>query len=217
MFQKFNGIKYVDSQVEAITGIWMENIQKTLFWESLIDLPHMEPRLRQLYMETFTVTMLGFWNVSIIMQGVLLEALVKEIIFAKEKKDFQEPFGDAIKTCEDKSYLTKEEIKFLKQFKDKIRNIYQHVDIKKLAGKVMVPAWKIPIEREKAGESLYKGVKEVMEGRAGKPKSIGYDEARAIGVIAKEKFDQKMALPLFNTVEKFVRELAAKHFSEWNH
>jgi len=163
-------------------------------------------------METFTVTMIGFWNISIIMQGVLLEALVKEIIFAKEKKDFQNPFGDAIKRCEEKCYLTRNELKFLKEFKDRIRNIYQHVDIKKLAGKGKVAAWQIPIDGERVAESLYKGVKKAMEGKAGKPKPIGYDRARAVGVIVKERIDQEMALPLFNTVEKFVRDLAAKYF-----
>jgi len=155
---------------------------------------------------------MGFWNVSIIMQGVLLETLVKEIIFAKEKKDFQKPFGDAIDRCEEKGYLTDVEIKFLKRFKDEIRNPYQHVDVKKVVGERKVRAWPIPLEKGKVGESLLKGIEKVFKGEAGPGELVGYKDLRPVGTVIKETIDKQRALPLFLHIEKFVRDLSTKHF-----
>ena len=127
--EKWDGVLFLKNRIETIEQQWVENVRKTIFFRvHAFDLPHMEPRLRQAYMDTYCVTMMGFWNVSIIMQGVLLETLVKEIIYAKEKKDFRKAFGYAINRCEKKGYLTDVEIKFLRGFKDQIRNPYQHVE-----------------------------------------------------------------------------------------
>jgi hypothetical protein len=87
--EKWDGVSFMKNQIETIEQQWVENIRNSKFFQlKTTELPHMEPRLRQAYMDTFCITMMGFWNISIIMQGVLLETLVKEIIFAKEKKDF---------------------------------------------------------------------------------------------------------------------------------
>lgn len=138
----------------------------------LNDLPHMEPRLLQLYHETYYTTLLGFHNVSIIMQGVLLEALVKEIIFENEKKDFKKAFGKAISHCDKKKYLDTEEIKFLTLFKDGIRNIYQHVDISALTRGMSIPGWKIPIDKNDVAGSILRGIGRIKKGEAGPPIKI---------------------------------------------
>jgi len=201
------------NQIEMIEQQWVENIRNSKFFQlNTSDLPHMEPRLRQTYMDTFCVTMMGFWNVSIIMQGVLLETLVKEIIFAKEKKDFQRPFGDAINRCEKKGYLEAAEISFLKRFKDEIRNTYQHVDIKKIVGKEKVTAWRIPLEKGKEAESILKGIKKIHKKEFGHGELKGYEDVRAVGILIKGEKDKKLALPLFCQVEEFVRKLSEKHF-----
>jgi hypothetical protein len=114
----------------------------------------MEPHLLALYRETYFTTLLGFHNVSIIMQGVLLEALVKEIIYSREQADFQKPFGAAIKRCETEGYLDSDEIEFLTSFKDLIRNLYQHTDIKTLTRGKSVPGWKIRIDKKDVVGSL---------------------------------------------------------------
>lgn len=204
---------FLKNRIEAIEHQWVENVRKTIFFRvRAFDLPHMEPRLRQAYMDTYCVTMMGFWNVSIIMQGVLLETLVKEIIFAKEKKDFRKDFGQAIGRCEEKGYLTDVEIKFLRRFKDEIRNPYQHVDVKKIVGERRVPAWPIPLEKGKVGESLLKGIEKVLKGEAGRGELTSYENMRAVGVAIKGTIDERLALPLFCLVERFVRGLSTKHF-----
>lgn len=144
-----------------------------------------------------------------------METLVKEIIFEKEKKDFRKPFGHAIDWCEKKGYLTDVEIKFLRQFKDKIRNPYQHVDVKKIVGESKARGWRIPLEKGKGAESLLsllKGVEKVVKGEAGSGELMGYKDSRVIGTIIKGTVDKKRTLPLFLNVEKFVRDLSTKHF-----
>lgn len=212
LVEKWDGVAFLKNRVEAIEQQWVENVRKTIFWRSSIALPKMEPRLRQVYMDTYCVTMMGFWGVSIIMQGVLLETFVKEIIFAKEKKDFRKPFGDAIDRCEKKGYLTDDEIKFLRRFKDEIRNPYQHVDIKKIVRDRKVRAWKIPIEKEKVAESLLKGIEKALKGEAGPAELVGYKDFRAVGLPIKEMLDKQLAIPLFGLVEKCVRDLSRKYF-----
>ena len=204
---------FLKNRVEAIEQQWVENVRKTIFFRvRAFDFPHMEPRLRQAYMDTYCVTMMGFWNVSIFMQGVLLETLVKEIIFAKEKKDFRKAFGDAIDRCEKKGYLTDVEIKFLRRFKDEIRNLYQHVDVKKIVGERKVPAWPIPLEKGKVVKSLKKGIEKVRKGEAGSGELTGYKNMRGVGDVIKGTIDEQLALPLFCLVERFVRGLSTKHF-----
>jgi hypothetical protein len=210
--EKWDGVRFLENCVEMIEQQWAENVQKTIFWDSYVDLPHMEPRLRQIYMETYCITMMGFENVSIIMQGVLLETLVKEIIFEKEKKDFQKPFGDAIDRCKEKGYLTDVEIKFLRRFKNEIRNPYQHVDVKKIVGESKARGWWIPLEKGKVGESLLKGIKKVKKREAGPGELVGYKDVRPVGTVIKGTIDKQRALPLFLHVEKFVRGLSTKHF-----
>lgn len=212
MAEKWDGVLFLKNRVETIKQQWFENVRKTIFWDSYVNLPHMEPRLRQIYTETYCITMMGFENVSIIMQGVLLETLVKEIIFEKEKKDFRKPFGYAINRCEKKGYLTDVEIKFLREFKDQIRNLYQHVDVKKIVGESKARGWWIPLEKGKVGESLLKGIKKVKKGEAGPGELVGYKDVRPVGAVIKGTIDMQRALPLFLYVEKFVRGLSTKHF-----
>lgn len=178
----------------------------------LDNLPHMEPHLRQLYLETYYVTLVGLHNVSIVMQGVLLEALVKEVIFENERRDFQEPFGPAIRRCEKNGYLTGDEIKFLDDFKDGIRNLYQHVDIKKLTENMYVGAWKIKIDSKDPGGSIIKALEEIRKGIRGLPELITYDDLRPVGAIIKEGIDKRRSLPLFIKVDDFVRTLCKKYF-----
>ncbi|MDH5389829.1 MAG: hypothetical protein OEY39_01100 [Candidatus Bathyarchaeota archaeon] len=213
MAEKWDGVAFLKNRIEAIDQQWVENVRKTKFFRvGAFNLPHMEPQLRQVYMDTYFITMMGFWNVSIIMQGVLLETLVKEIIFAKEKKEFQKPFGDAIDRCEKKGYLSDEEIRFLRRFKDEIRNPYQHVDVKKIVGESKVRAWKISLKKGKVAESLLKGVEKVFREDAGHGELKGYEDMRPVGVVIKDEIDRRLALPLFGQVEKLVRSLSTKHF-----
>ena len=120
----------------------------------------MEPRLCQLYYEVYLVTLLGFPNMSLIMQGILLEALVKEIIFLNERSQFHGTFGAAINHCKEKGYIDEgDEFNYLFEFKDKIRNPYQHIDIEKVTDGSSVLGYRIPVSLDNVGDSILNGIK----------------------------------------------------------
>lgn len=192
---------------EAVKQSVSQNISQM---PSLNDLPHMEPHLLALYRETHLVTLLSLHNVSIIMQGVLLEALVKEIIYDKERVDFQQPLGTAINRCRDREYLDSDELEFLDAFKNNYRNTYQHGDIKKLSEGKTVQAWPIEIDPKNIA-GIRKRIEDVKQNRAGEPQSIGYNQFRPVGYIIKQVIDQEQALPLFIEVDKFFREMLGKY------
>jgi hypothetical protein len=175
------------------------------------DLPFMEPHLLSLYRQTHLVTLLNLHNVSIVMQGVLLETLVKEIIYDKEKVDFEKPFGPAIDRCKNKKYLDQDELDFLTKFKDTYRNNYQHMNIKKITSGQNVDGWSIPIDSKDVSGSLLRGIDKIMHGKAGDPQPIGYNDVRAVGQVIKETYDKCQALPLFIEVDKFFREMLSKY------
>jgi len=199
---------YVDTIVKAVKLSASQNISQM---PSLNDLPHMEPHLLALYRETHLVTLLSLHNVSIIMQGVLLEALVKEIIYDKEGVDFQQPLGPAIKRCEDRGYLDSDELSFLNDFKKNYRNTYQHGDIKKLSEGKTVQGWAIKINPNDVAGSILKGIEDVKQNRAGEPQSIGYNDFRPVGYVIKQAIDEGQSLPLFIEIDKFFRDMLEKY------
>jgi hypothetical protein len=207
---RFSPERFLRGLLSALERSASENISRM---PSSDNLPQMEPHLLALYNETYYVTLLGLHNVSIIMQGVLLEVLVKEIIYDKEKVEFQKPFGPAIKKCENKGYLDAQEIRFLKDFKNAIRNIYQHVDIKKLTQGLTVAGWRIKIDKNDVAGSLLRGIKAVKEGRAGPPTPMTTKKLRPVGYIIKETIDRRRSLPLFQEVDKFVKDMLLKYLS----
>ena len=179
---------------------------------SLDNSPHMEPRLLQLFQQTYQITLLGFANVSLIMQGVMLETLLKEIIFEKERKEFHSPFGAAIKHCVQKGYLEEKEIQYLTEFKDKIRNRYQHQDIEELSQGSSVPAYKISLKKGDIAGSIVKGIQDALEGTAGPPEIIESGRIRAIDFIMKQAVDEEIYITQYLQAAWFVKMMARKHF-----
>lgn len=99
----------------------------------------------------------------------------------------------------------------MKDFKDAVRNIYQHVDIKKLTQGMAVAGWRIKIDKNDVAGSLLRGIEAVKEGLAAPPTPITYEELRAAGYIIKENIDKRRSLPLFKEVDNFVRGVLAKY------
>ena len=78
--------------------------------------------------------------------GVLIEALMKERIRLKLGFDFQKPYGICLEKIKKEKLLEREDIKFLRKFKDEIRNPYQHSDEKKILEGIFVPVWPIKFD-----------------------------------------------------------------------
>lgn len=200
---------FVSNELQSIEKIANENC-KYLF--PLDDLPHMEPRLRQIFYETYLMTLFGFSNISIILQGVLLEALIKEIIFSKEQKEYNRAFGSAINYSIKRNFITKYEYEFFNTFKMQIRNLYQHIDVEEITKGSTAKVYKIPLKKGAIAESIKKGVEEVMKGDSESPTKMSSQELRPLGDILKLKIDEERYFDLFLVVDTFVRHLCKKYF-----
>ena len=89
------------------------------------ELPFMEPHLKALYFQVYFLTAYGFHNPALTMCGVLLEALIKQRIFdngVSDEKIEEMDFGVAIKECSKRKIISEEELNFLKDKKNKLRN-----------------------------------------------------------------------------------------------
>jgi hypothetical protein len=188
------------------------NENSSILSTALSNMPHMEPRLLQLYLQTYAITLFGYANVSLIMQGVMLEVLLKEIIFEYERKEFHGAFGTAIIHCDKKGYIEKKEIQYLTEFKDKIRNKYQHQDVEELTQGSSVKAYKIPLRKEDIAGHLVKSIQNVVEGVAEPPETITSGRIRPIDLIMKQAIDEKIYVLQYLQAAGFVKMMAEKHF-----
>jgi len=179
---------------------------------SLENLPHMEPTLRQIHLETYLVTLLGFPNISLIMQGILLEALLKEIIFEKERTDFHGSYGSALEHSNMKGYLDKKDYRFLDEFRDKIRNRYQHIDVKELTEGSYAYVYKVKIDKDDPAGSILKGTLEVLSGKSKPPIKMTPEQMRPLGQIMKLQIDENIYVEQFLYVDYFVRKMCRKYF-----
>jgi hypothetical protein len=187
------------------------------------ELPHVELRVRKLYFETYYLCALDFHNATIVMCGVLCEALLKELIYDKERRELTEivgekiaTFGTAINYCLDKKYITEEEANWFKNIKNIIRDLYQHSNVKKIVkssygGEPYYRAQKIEIPENVKGEELLKLMRDAIKNP--KPNTfISGRDIRSVYDVQKSRIDEIRSLPLFLDVDKFLRKFAEKYF-----
>src|SRR3989338_1764514 len=116
------------------------------------ELPFMESHLRALYFETYFLLAEGFYNASLVLCGILLENLLKEKLFNEHISDENLEnmnFGQAISKARTLKILKDDELKFLEEKKETIRNPYAHYNKMKLSRGVYFPMWEIenPVEK----------------------------------------------------------------------
>src|SRR3989344_4363668 len=139
--------KFIEQRLKDIK----ENLNKNLDSLPKEELPFMELHLRALYFQSYFLFAEGFYNASLVLCGILLENLVKEKLFMHGVKDEELEninFGQAIQKCEQMKLLS-EELKFLKEKKEKLRNPYAHYNKMKLSEGIYYPVWKVknPVEK----------------------------------------------------------------------
>ncbi len=211
--------KFIENELEKIK----DTMSKTLENLPNEELPFMEPHLRALYFETYFLLAEGFYNASLVLCGILLENIVKEKLFMEgiPDEDLENmDFGVAISKCIEKNVLTKDEINFLRNRKNRLRNPYAHYNKMKLSKGIYFRAWKIenPVEKLKElGEQVRKGELKESEARKKliegvKPEFISSEDLRGVSHIAKGEMEKKQAVPVFLEIDKFTREFAEKYF-----
>ena len=171
------------------------------------------PRLFFLYEDCYHTLLIGRYNASIILMGVLLEALMKERIWLKLGINFTKPYGSCLQEVEKEKLMKKEDVRFLKRFKDEVRNPYQHSDESKILQGVVIPVWPFHFEEGISFEKLERAVEDLKSGRL-KPKWLPAAEVPAIRSIAKQAYDRRQAIELFNQVYDFLTVANIRYFKQ---
>jgi len=187
------------------------------------ELPFMESHLRALYFQTYFLLAEGFYNASLVLMGILLETITKELLFMNDVTDSELEkinFYDAIKKCKERDLLIHEELNFLKNINIKLRDPYIHYNKMKLSegtsflgGKISDPVpkiisllektWNGELTEEEARHELIKDVKfEPMTSK----------DFRPLAQMGKSEFEDKEAINIFLEVDKFTRGFAKKYF-----
>lgn len=224
-FEELKNIHDFPSSLEAISQYFEKNKEEfARRFQKLPNLPsdiHLELRISSLYGQIKALCWLGLGSSAIVLMGVLLEATLKEIIFFKEGKEFIDlvreenaDFGQAIKYCREKDYITEKEGVMLGQFRDDIRNKYQHHNVNAIAKNYAIGGVKIDM---KEGESPIKKMEEALAGlKSGEIKYEMYDqsELRSFADVLKvEVIDKRRAIPLFLQVHEFLIKKAKQFFA----
>lgn len=171
------------------------------------------PQFFFLYEDCYHTLLIGRCNASIIMMGVLLEAIMKERIRLKLGIDFNQPYGACLKKIREEKLMRFEDIWFLRKFKDEVRNPYQHSDEAKILQGIYAPVWPFEFEGNLTLEKLERFMNDVKSGRA-KPKLLPAAETPTIRSIIKQAYDRKRATELFNRVYDFLLDAKVKYFKQ---
>ena len=155
--------------------------------------------------------LIGRYNASIVMMGILIEAIVKERIYLKLGIECTKPLGPCLKQIKEHKLMDVEDITFLYKFKDIVRNPYQHVDDKEIMRDIQSPIWEIKFNNI---DEMKSQIESVKAGKI-KPTIVKVSDNRAILPIFKQEHDSKTAIPLFNKVYDFMLRCNLKYFNKY--
>lgn len=171
------------------------------------------PRLFLLYEDCYFSLLIGRFNASIVLMGVLLEALMKERIRLKLGIDFRGPYGACLKLIEKKKLLQVEDIYFLENFKKYIRNPYQHADEREILLGKFTKVWPIEFEGDVSFKKIKAAHDAVSSGKIS-PKMVPAWSNPTIRSIVKNALDKKISIKLFNQVYDFLLVFNHKYLKE---
>ena len=172
------------------------------------------PRLFFLYEDCYHTLLIGKYNASIVLMGILLEALMKERIWLKLGIYFRGAYGTCLRKIENEKLMDAKDISFLRKFKDNIRNPYQHADDAQIVEEMgFYRAYPIPIDNSKpVAKQLEQGMKSVKTGKL-KPVLIPVTHP-LVRDIAKKEYDRERVVGLFNQVYDFLLRSKIKYFKQ---
>ena len=149
--------------------------------------------------------------------GVLLEALMKEIIYLNLGEYFKKPYGPCLVKVGKNKLMVYEDIQFLKKFKNEVRNPYQHADDVQILQNISVPVWSFGFGKEISLEKLKKAIDGSKNGQF-KPSLMKASDIPAIRPIIKQTYDRNRSIYLFNHVYDFLITANIRYFKqkEWD-
>jgi len=173
-------------------------------------------RLFYLYEDCYHALLIGRNNASIVLMGVLLEALMKERIWLKLGVYLRGAYGDCLKKIEDDRLMDAKDIRFLSEFKEKIRNPYQHADEVRILEDAVggfVEVYPVAIDMSKSVTSQLRRAITDMRSGILKPKQIS-PTAPLVRSLAKQKLDEERVVGLFNKIYDFLLTAKVKYFRQ---
>ena len=175
------------------------------------------PRLFYLYEDCYHTLLVGRYNASIVLMGVLLEAFMKELIFLKLGEEFKKPYGPCLKKIQDNKLMKYEDIQFLKKFKNETRNPYQHADESQILKGISVPVWSFDFGEDISLKKLEKAIEGSKSGQF-KPALMQAADIPTIRPILKQTYDRIRSIYLFNQVYDFIIVANIRYFKqkEWD-
>lgn len=176
----------------------------------LNDLPI--PRLFFLYEDCYQTLLIGRYNAPIVLMGVLLEAIMKERIRLKLGVDLYGPYGACLEMIEKENLMELNDIRFLRKFKDEVRNPYQHADEKHILEGIFVHVWPLQFQGKISFEKLKKAIESVKSGQL-KPVLMPAN-IPLVSSVVKQQYDRNRAINLFNQVYDFLRAVNIKYFKQ---
>lgn len=170
---------------------------------------HLAPRIQPLYKQTYLATLVGFDRASIILQGVLLEQLLKELYYAENGEEIEENISNpglkhALDEMEEE--VDEDSYRFINEFRKNIRNNWFHDNNKRIAGDAKLRGKRISLSGEPEDwlEQIAQATQEPLD------EEYSYEEQRIVGDIIMSKFDEEKALELFRSTDAITRELSEK-------
>jgi hypothetical protein len=179
---------------------WELMPSQSSFWETADIL---EPRVRKTYEQTFMITLMGLDRASLILQGVLLEQVVRELYYVVNDEESDKNFHNTLGCL--KSEISEENYDYIKDYKDEVRNNWIHDDTEDIAEDIKLKGKEISFSSENPEELL----EEVKENRNNLTEEMSIDDHRFIGDIIMNQRDRS-AILLYPSTDKVVGELAQK-------
>jgi hypothetical protein len=106
-------------------------------------------------------------------------------------KEFYSPYGSCLTKIQKEGLMSFEDILFLRRFKDRIRNLYQHSDEAKILEGFSVLVWSIPFGNV---NNIIQSIENVKS-RINKPTYMPASTPE-ISSIIKQTFDRRQAIGL---------------------
>jgi hypothetical protein len=193
------------SPLERYQQMWEENAE----WIY----PYLRPEISQssmantrlffLYEDCQFNMLIGRYNAAIILIGVLLEALMKELIYLKTGKEYKKNATGCLSIIKDKGLMEFEDMGFIREFTDKVRNYYQHSNEDEIVKDRYIWIWPIQFKGELTWDKLQKAHEKTKSGEI-KPTLIPVSWVPNIRSVVKQQYDKKLALELYNQVSDFL-------------
>jgi len=166
--------------------------------------------LRYLMADCYHSMLIGRYNAGIVMLGVFIEELCKEIILTHTGEKPKGELGLAIDKLTKLKILKTHELDFLRSFKNNIRNCYQHSDVNQLTSGCTASIKQITFDPQSDSQSILEKINNSIQSKENY-KNVSATDNLSIAAFVKICLDGRTAIELFNQVYDFTIECGIRY------